>query len=230
MGGWQEHFVQPPPLLCPCRDPCFPVPTAGKPCPALSWCLVHSRDWNSLHWFLTIHSKTESQAGAQMLLPLSNLISFLSDFSMAICSLALLFFLTIKFCLDIRLFLLPSQMILFYLFMYFWQVWRQVLSYTVIFKWDHSALAGSVLPTPGLCVWWDSGMTRAERMYRGGDLLIPLLNDQKRFQMSLISALPLFLKYPLRAEGRSQLLFITIPLIFVKKYCCLLIVFHFSRS
>lgn len=170
MGGWQEHFVQPPPLLCPCRDPCFPVPTAGKPCPALSWCLVHSRDWNSLHWFLTIHSKTESQAGAQMLLPLSNLISFLSDFSMAICSLALLFFLTIKFCLDIRLFLLPSQMILFYLFMYFWQVWRQGLSYTVIFKWDHSALAGSVLPTPGVCVWWDSRMTCAERMYRGGDL------------------------------------------------------------
>lgn len=61
------------------------------------------------------------------------------------------------------------------------------------------------------------------------DLLIPLLNDQKRFQRSLISPLPLFLKYPLRFGGRSQLCFIKIPVGFVKKYCSLLLLFHFSR-
>lgn len=60
------------------------------------------------------------------------------------------------------------------------------------------------------------------------DLLIPLLNDQKRLQRSLISGLPLFLKYPLRSGGRSQLCFIKIPVGFVKKYCNLLLLFHFS--
>jgi len=48
--------------------------------------------------------------------------SFLPDFSTPGLSLEVLFYLTAKFCLDLRLFLLPLQIILFYLFIYFQQV------------------------------------------------------------------------------------------------------------
>lgn len=88
-----QTFSAAPCSPCPCGDPRLsPLAPAGSALPSVCALLTFQALGAAFPAFSPSTAKPGAEAGTQMLLPVSNHISFLPDFSMAICSLELLFF------------------------------------------------------------------------------------------------------------------------------------------
>lgn len=130
-------------------------PQQRNPCP---WRVPSSQLGTAFGGVSPSPAKAAAKARTQMLLPVSNLI-FFAWFQHANSQSRSVIFPHCEILLGFKT--IPSSpandfILLIHVFLAC-HPRRQGLSYAVICKWDHSALAGSVLPTPAPRVWWGSG-------------------------------------------------------------------------